>query len=42
MKALKTAAYWLIAGLPLAWGVLKSVQKAAPLFSEKPAAPGVK
>jgi hypothetical protein len=28
----KTAAFWLLVGIPLAWGVLKTVEKALVLF----------
>jgi hypothetical protein len=32
MAKLKLAALWLIVGLPLAWGVAKTVQNAVKLF----------
>lgn len=32
MKAIKLWFAWLLVGLPLAWGVTRSVQKALPLF----------
>ncbi len=32
MKCLRVAVAWLLVGIPLGWGVARSVQKALPLF----------
>jgi hypothetical protein len=29
---------WLVVGIPLGWGVVKSVEKSLPLFNGRPAA----
>jgi hypothetical protein len=33
MRTLRLIAAWVLVGLPLAWGVARSVQKSRPLFS---------
>ena len=35
---LQVFVYWLIVGLPLCWGVYKTVQKSVPLFKQPDAA----
>lgn len=39
MNAIKLFIVWLWIAIPLGWGVMKSVQKSAPLFSGGAAAP---
>ncbi len=36
MKNLRVSLAWLLVGIPLAWGVTRSVQKALPLFKTSP------
>jgi hypothetical protein len=36
MKGLRLWFAWLLVGVPLAWGVTRSVQKALPLFKVSP------
>ena len=38
MKTLKLVIAWLLVSVPLAWGVLQSVEKSLPLFRGTPAA----
>lgn len=39
MKTIKLVIVWLWVAIPLGWGVMKSLQKAKPLFTEESAGP---
>lgn len=34
----KVLIYWFVVGVPLSWGLYKSVERSVPLFAAKPAA----
>ncbi|MFM7215041.1 MAG: hypothetical protein ACKO3H_09215 [Verrucomicrobiota bacterium] len=36
MKTLKLVIAWLLVGVPLAWGVIQSIEKSLPLFRGAP------
>jgi hypothetical protein len=36
---MKMLIFWLLAAIPLGWGVTRSVQKSLPLFRSEPPAP---
>lgn len=36
MKTLKLVFAWLLVGVPLAWGVIQSIEKSLPLFRDAP------